>query len=218
MMTERELHAVPVPTLRRLPSYLAYLKSLQSAGRDVVSCTHIADHLGLDPTQVRKDIQAAGVLGKPKVGYYLPALIEGIEAVLGWNNVSEAFLVGAGSLGTALMGYEGFRDHGLNIVAAFDTDPEKIGTEIHGKKVLPLKKLPNLVERMHIQIGIITVPGLQAQEVATMMTDAGIVAVWNFAPAHIEVPEGTILENVQLAASLAVLSSKLAARLKASTS
>lgn len=217
-MTTTELHSIPVPTLRRLPGYLSLLRQLQRAGRDVVSATHIAESLRLDQTQVRKDLEATGVVGKPRVGYYLPGLIEAIENLLGWNSASEAFLVGAGALGTALLGYAGFKDNGLDIVAAFDADPEKVGKAIHGKQVLALKKLPGLVERMHVNIGIISVPGEHAQEVADLLVGSGIKAIWNFAPAHLTVPDEVILENVQLSSSFAVLSSKLTAALRTSGS
>lgn len=204
----------PEPTLRRLPGYHRFLKRLQGQGRPAVSCTHIADDLDLDPTQVRKDLAVTGIVGRPKVGYEVPALIAAIEHFLGWDSTTEAFLVGAGSLGTALMGYEGFREHGLSIVAAFDVDEAKIGGEVHGKRVMPLFKLANLAHRMHVHLGIITTPAEGAQQVADLMVEGGIRAVWNFAPVPLKVPEGVIVENVQLSSSLAVLSSKLAEALR----
>jgi len=213
-----EVNGIPVNTLRRLPSYLQYLRKLAARGRDVVSCTHLGEHLHLDPTLVRKDLQATGIVGKPKVGYSVPALIAAIEHLLGWDNVTDAFLVGAGSLGTALLGYDGFREHGLNIVAAFDVDPAKIGTTIHGKQVLPLDQFADLAARLHIHIGIITVPAESAQEVADLMVLSGIKAIWNFAPTDVQVPAGVIVENVRLSASLAVLSTRLAALLRAGQS
>lgn len=206
--------AAPEPSLRRLPSYYRFLKHLAAQGRGLVSCTHIAHELDLDPTQVRKDLAVTGVVGKPKVGYEVPVLMRAIESFLGWDNVTEAFLVGAGSLGTALLGYEGFREHGLNIIAAFDVEEAKIGQKIHGKQVLPLSKLSNLAARMHIHLGIITTPAEAAQDVADMMVAGGIRAIWNFAPANVRVPPGVIVENQQLASSLAVLSSKLAEALR----
>jgi len=199
----------PEPTLRRLPAYHRFLKRLETQGRAVVSCTHIAADLALDPTQVRKDLAVTGIVGRPKVGYAVPALIAAIEHFLGWDNTTEAFLVGAGSLGTALLGYEGFREHGLQIVAAFDVDDVKIGQQIHGKRVLPLRKLSSLARRMHVRLGIITTPAGAAQEVADLMVEGGIKGIWNFAPASLKLPAGVIVENMQLSSSLAVLSNKL---------
>lgn len=202
--------SAPEPTLRRLPSYYRFLTDLARAGRGLVSCTHIAHEFGLDPTQVRKDLAVTGIVGKPKVGYEVPVLVLAIRRFLGWDNVTEAFLVGAGSLGTALLGYEGFKDHGLNIIAAFDVEESKVGRKLHGRQVLPLSKLPNLAQRMHIHLGIITTPAAAAQEAADLLVEGGIKAIWNFAPAGLKVPPGVIVENQQLASSLAVLSSKLA--------
>ena len=129
---------VSVPTLRRLPVYHAYLKKVAGLGRPFVSCTQISAALNLVPIQVRKDLQSAGIDGKPRVGYEVPGLIKSLEEFLGWNNISEAYLVGAGDLGAALLGYRGFNDHGLDIVAAFDNDPRKIGQQIHGKEFYAL--------------------------------------------------------------------------------
>jgi redox-sensing transcriptional repressor len=193
--------------------YLRFLKQLKARGRQVVSCTHIARELGLVSTQVRKDFAITGIVGKPKVGYDVPALISAIETFLGWDNTRDAFLIGAGSLGSALMGYEGFKEYGLNIVAAFDSDPNKVGKPIHDKEVFPLEKLPDLVSRMHVLIGILTVPAKAAQDVANLMVLSGIRAIWNYAPAALEVPESVIVENMNLSASLAVLSSRLEAAL-----
>lgn len=200
----------PEPTLRRLPVYHRFLKRLQGQGRAAVSCTHITDDLSLDPTQVRKDLAVTGIVGRPKVGYEVTALIAAIEHFLGWDDTSEAFLVGAGSLGTALLGYDGFRGNGLDIVAAFDVDRTKVGTTIHGKRVMPLHKLVNLARRMHIHLGIITTPADGAQQAADLLVEGGVRGLWNFAPASLKVPSEIIVENVQLSSSLAVLSSKLA--------
>jgi redox-sensing transcriptional repressor len=113
-----------------------------------------------------------------------------------------------------LLGYPRFSDYGLNIIAAFDSDPDKVGNAIHGKEVLPLSKLPNLAQRMHILIGIITVPDTAAQEVADLMVAGGILAIWNFAPAQLRVPEDVMVHNENLYCSLASLSQKLAKRLR----
>lgn len=204
-----DIKAIPVPALKRLPSYLRFLKKLAGTGRDVVSCTHIAQDLRLDSTQVRKDLELTGITGRPRIGYIVSELITAIEEFLGWNNCRDAFLVGAGSLGAALIGYTGFRDYGLNIVAAFDADTRKVGALVHDVEVLPVSKLPELAERMHIHVGIITVPADAAQEAADLLVSGGILAIWNFAPAHITAPEGVIVENVHLSSSLAVLTARL---------
>ena len=200
---------VSEPTLKRLPQYHRILKEWQAAGRETVSCTDIGLNLALDPTQVRKDLESVGVVGRPRIGYVLANVIAELEQFLGWNNLNDAFLVGAGSMGSALLGYRKFEQCGLKIVTAFDLDPSKIGTPIHGKHVLPLQKLPNLARRMHILIGIITVPAAEAQAVADLMSEGGIRAIWNFAPIRLRVPEHVIVHDEDLYCSLAALSQKL---------
>ena len=206
-----DIKRVPEPAIRRLPLYRRMLLKLKANNRPVVSCTHIAEELHLLPIQVRKDIAMTGIVGKPRVGYEVDELINAIEEFLGWKNDNDAFLVGAGNLGSALLGYKGFRERGLNIVAAFDNDPAKVGKAIHGVEVLPLDHLDNLAQRMHVQIGVLTVDQIAAQDVANYMVLSGIRAIWNFTQVRLDVPRETILENVDLSASLAVLSSKLTA-------
>ncbi len=203
------LKIVSEPTLKRLPLYHRFLKESELAGRETISCTDIALHLDLDPTQVRKDLESVGVVGRPRIGYGLLNVIEELETFLGWNNVHDAFLVGAGSMGSALLGYRKFEQCGLKVVTAFDVKPAIIGTPIHGKQVLPLEKLPNLAQRMHILIGIITVPATEAQAVANLMVEGGIRAIWNFAPIRLHTPEHVIVHNEDLYCSLAALSQKL---------
>jgi len=216
LMKSKPPKTVPEPTLRRLPLYHRFLKELQATKQEFVSCTGIGMELDLDPTQIRKDLESVGIVGRPRIGYVLVHVIEKLEQFLGWNNVNDAFLVGAGSMGSALLGYRKFEQCGLKVVAAFDLDPSKIGTRIHGKHVLPLEKLPNLAHRMHILIGIITVPATEAQGVADLMVAGGIRAIWNFAPIRLRTPESVIVHNEDLYCSLAMLSQKLFAALEKS--
>lgn len=196
----------PHPTIRRLPSYLRLLKQLRVDGAQKISCTRIASELDLDSTQVRKDLALTGITGRPRIGYELSPLIEAIENFLGWNEISDAFLVGSGSLGRALIGYDNFRNCGLNIVAAFDVAEGKIGQDIFGRKIYHLKDMPGMAKSMGVKIGILTVPAQSAQEAADIMVASGIAGIWNFAPAKLDVPESVLVENVELVSSLAVLS------------
>ena len=216
MMAEAEIRPVSEATLRRLPSYLHVLQTLADRGRGVVSCSHIGEILHLDPTQVRKDLEATGIVGRPKVGYEIPALVEAIRGFLGWNNAKDAFLVGVGHLGTSLLGYQRFASCGVNIVAAFDAEPTKVGTIVHGRNVFPMEKLTDLARRMHIHIGILTVPATAAQDVADQMVAGGIQAIWNFAPAALQLPQEIIVQNENLYPGLAVLSNRLAEVLRTS--
>jgi redox-sensing transcriptional repressor len=204
-----EAKVVSEPALKRLPLYHRFLKEWQAGGHPTVSCTDIGADLDLDATQVRKDLESVGVVGRPRIGYLVSNVLDELEMFLGWKNLNDAFLVGAGSMGSALLGYRKFEQCGLKIVAAFDLDPSKIGTVIHAKHVLTLDKLPNLARRMHILIGIITVPATEAQAVADLMAAGGIRAIWNFAPVRLRVPPHVIVHNEDLYCSLAALSQKL---------
>ena len=136
-----------------------------------------------------------------------------IKSYLNWDNASEAILAGAGSLGSALLGYEGFEEYGLKIIAAFDADPGKIGTEIHGRSVFGVDRLAELVRRLQVRIGIICVPAAFAQEVADAMVAGGIRAIWNFANVSLKVPDEVVVQREVIAGGLAVLSVKMNRRL-----
>jgi len=195
---------VPMPTLRRLPRYYQYLERLHSTGQEQVSAARMAEVLGVHHTQVRKDLAIAGCQGRPKTGHLVAELLDAIKAFLRWDNHSEAFLVGVGSLGTALLKYPGFAQAGARIVAGFDLDPAKAG-KIGEIPVLPLAKLADLTVRMHIQVGILTVPAEAAQATAELMVASGIRAIWNFAPVTLELPGDVIVENLELFTSLSLL-------------
>jgi len=196
--------SVPMPTLRRLPRYYQFLERLQGAGQEQVSAAHMAEVLGVHHTQVRKDLAIAGCQGRPKTGHRVADLLAAIKVFLRWDNHSEAFLVGVGSLGSALLKYPGFSQAGARIVAGFDLDPAKAG-RVGDIPVLPLAKLPDLTARMHIQVGILTVPAEAAQPTAELMAASGIRAIWNFAPVTLELPDDVIVENLELFTSLSLL-------------
>ncbi len=208
-MTENSVPNYPVPSIQRLPIYLRYLKEIREKGTALISCTRIADEFGQLSVQVRKDLAITGIVGRPKIGYQVNDLIKAIEHFLGWDRQTSAFLIGLGNLGTAILRYEGFVEHGLNIVAAFDIDPEKQGYSFHNCVVYPLHKLPAMGKRHHIDIGILTVPSSAAQEAADMLVKIGIKAIWNYTPRKLDLPKDIICEEVKLSASFAVLSNRL---------
>ena len=195
-------------TLQRLPTYLSYLKTVQGAS-PYVSATAIAEALNMNHVVVRKDLASISSSGRPKVGYVREDLIRELEAFLGYDNTQDAVLVGAGQLGKALLNYGGFVEYGLNILAGFDTDPCTVNTEVGGKRILPMDRLEDLCRRMKVRIGIITVPGEHAQAVCNLLIHCGILAVWNFSNVHLEVPQGILVQNENMAVSLAILSNHL---------
>lgn len=201
--------SVPIPTLRRLPRYYQYLARLKGSGQEQVSAAHMAEVLGVHHTQVRKDLAITGCQGRPKTGHKVSELLSAIEGFLHWDSHSDAFLVGVGSLGTALMKYPGFEKAGARIVAAFDADPAKAGMRVGETPVLPMEKFSSLAERMHISVGILTVPPEAAQATADLMVGSGIRAIWNFAPVNLDLPDDIIVENLELFTSLAYLLRRL---------
>lgn len=203
------MSTISQPTLRRLPRYLSYLKSLGENAPEYISATGIAEALGLGQVQVRKDLAQVSNSGRPKVGYVTEQLIEEIETFLGYNNTHDAVIVGAGRLGQALLGYDGFHSYGLNILAAFDSDPDKLGESSSGKPIFGMDRLEHICHRLNVRIGVITVPSAQAQSVCDELVKAGIKAIWNFAPIHLYVPEGVLVQTENMAASLAMLSKHL---------
>lgn len=200
--------------LKRLPGYLAYLKSMPEDSGTHISATALANALGMGEVQVRKDLALVSDGGRPKIGYLKESLIEDIEQFLGYDNTNDAVLVGAGRLGCALLGYEGFAEYGLNILAAFDLEPPASGMDESGKPIYPMEKLAGFCNSHKVLMGIITVPASQAQQVVDQLIDCGIKAIWNFAPAHLEAPDNILIQTQNMATSLAVLSMHLQAQMK----
>ena len=206
---------VSLQTFHRMPQYLKTLYELRKEGRESVSSVTLAEMLNLTPSIVKKDLSQAKVQdGKPKVGYAVNDLIDDIENFLGYNNAKDAVLVGCGKLGQALLGYTGFADYGLNIIAGFDISDDVIGRKVQGKLILPTGKLEGAIKKLDIKIAILTVPQEHAQAMADALVKAGIRAIWNFTPAHISVPANVAVRNENMASSLAVLSAKLREILK----
>lgn len=199
--------------LKRLPGYLAYLKSLPDNGSPYISATSLANALGMGEVQVRKDLAMVSDGGRPKIGYQRLSLIDDIEQFLGYDNTTDAVLIGAGKLGQALMGYSGFEAYGLNILAAFDAKPFSEKTD-DGRPILPVSQMESFCRANKVLMGIITVPAAQAQQVCNQLIACGIKAIWNFAPIHLDVPGNILVQNENMATSLAVLSMHLQAQIK----
>lgn len=197
--------------LKRLPVYMAYLKSLDLENEEYISSSAVAKALDLNDVQVRKDLAAVcKSSGVPKRGFVIRDLISGISDFLGYENSTDAILIGAGKLGMALMSYGGFENYGIKIVAAFDSNPEAINNET----VFPIEKVPEICSKLKVKIGIITVPQSSAQAVCDLLVKSGIMAIWNFAPIHLKAPDEILVQNENMASSLAVLSDHLRKRLR----
>lgn len=201
--------AVPEPTLRRLPGYLSFFKSLKINGVEYVSSSHIANTFKMDATLVTKDLSYTGIKGRTKIGYEVEKLIASIIAFLDFNTTEKAFIFGVGNLGKALINYAGLNQYGLKIIAGFDVAPEVVNTKVKDVKIYALDEFRDLSQITPARIGIITTPDHKAQEIADLMVAWGIKAIWNFTPQSIKVPENIIVENTSIYADLAVLLNKL---------
>ena len=208
-MPQRLRRVAKQPSVQRLPAYLRLIKMLQEEGEDAVSTTYLAEMLDLQPIIVRKDLSVTGIVGRPRIGYDVTELIAAIESYLGWDQMRDAVLVGVGHLGTALLGYRGFTDYRLRVLAAFDTDPEKVGQTVHGCPVHAWDTATSFIDAHRIELAILTVPATVAQPAADALVAAGIHAIWNFSPVKLHLPQDVVAHQEDLTAGLGVLSLKL---------
>lgn len=209
----KKLKIPAVPSIRRLPAYLHIVKQARTEGNLYISGTLIAESLHLEPIQVRKDLAITGIIGKPKKGYPVEELIAAIEHFLRWDTVQQAVLIGAGNLGTALTGYQGFKDHGLEICAAFDSDSRKIGTSIHSVPIFGMDALADKITELRPALAILTAPSPSAQTIADKLVEAGIDAIWNFTNVKIKVPDTVLVQQEDLTSGYALLGVMMNTRL-----
>ena len=205
----KEADTVPEPTLRRLPWFLSNIKLMKDKGEQYVSSTQISKEINIDASQIAKDLSYVNISGRTRVGYNIDALIEVLESFLGFTNMHKAFLFGVGSLGAALLRDSGLHHFGLEIVAAFDVNPELVGKDLNGIPIYHSDDFEAKMKEYDVNIGVLTVPINIAQEITDKMVDGGIKAVWNFTPFRIRVPENIVVQNTSLYAHLAVMFNRL---------
>ncbi|MBQ4115197.1 redox-sensing transcriptional repressor Rex [bacterium] len=191
---------IPDKVINRLTLYHFILDNFRE-DEQYISSAKIAQLLNIDDSQVRKDLKYLDYPGKCRVGYEAKKLKHTIEDCLGFKQKRDAFIVGAGNLGSALAKYDSFKDYGLNILAMFDNDPKKIGTVINGKEVLSFTKVGNFVTKMGVDIAILTVPKECAVSAANYLAGAGIKYIWNFTPCILDVPKDVKVWNENLIGS-----------------
>ena len=195
--------------MRRLPWYLSNIKLMKEKGEQYVSSTQISKEINIDASQIAKDLSYVNISGRTRVGYNIDALIEVLESFLGFTNMHKAFLFGVGSLGAALLRDSGLHHFGLEIVAAFDVNPELVGKDLNGIPIFHSDDFETKMKEYDVNIGVLTVPINIAQEITNKMVDGGIKAVWNFTPFRIRVPENIVVQNTSLYAHLAVMFNRL---------
>ena len=200
--------AIPQPAMERLPLYLNYLKMRLAEGCEQISSAMIAQDLRLTGIQVRKDLAYVSS-GRPRTGRNVAALIACLEEALGYRREKRVVLAGAGRLGQALMSYDGFAHCGFRMVAAFDADEHRIGMAINGCLVYPSESIAAQTKSVGADYGIIAVPAAQAQAVCDRLVEGGVRAILCFAPVNLNVPRRVVVRNMDIAASLLLLSNSL---------
>ncbi|MBR5600509.1 MAG: redox-sensing transcriptional repressor Rex [Bacteroidaceae bacterium] len=209
MTTVTRIEKVPEPTLRRLPWYLSVCRLLKQQGEQYVSSTRLSKETNIVASQIAKDLSCVNIVGRTRVGYEIDNLLSVLEDFLGFTRVHKAFIFGAGRLGSALLNDKGLRQFGLEVVAAFDTNPRVVGSNVAGIPVFHINELEAKMKRYDVRIGILTVPIDRAQEVADKMVVWGIKAIWNFTPLRIRVPDDIVVQNTSLYAHLSLMFNRL---------
>ena len=200
---------IPKPTLRRLPWYLSNAKLMKEKGEKYVSSTQISRQINIDASQIAKDLSYVDISGRTRVGYEVDLLIQVLEDFLGFTNLHKAYLFGVGSLGGALLRDSGLSHFGLQIVGAFDINPNLVGTTVEGIPIYHTDEFEERRAKDGVKIGVLTVPINIAQDITDKMVAGGIQAVWNFTPFRIRVPETIVVQNTSLYAHLAVMFNRL---------
>ncbi len=197
---------VPVPTLERLATYLRFLLDLEQSQVATISSAEVERQTGVNAAQFRKDLTYFGQFGKPGVGYNVAELQSHITRTLRMDREQKVILVGAGNLGSALIGYPGLQEHRLLLVAVFDNNHSKIGRPLWNLEIQDTSSLKEANETLEARIAILAVPAPAAQKVAEQLIEAGIRAILNFAPVILKLPPHVYVRNVSFLQELAVLS------------
>jgi len=197
---------VPIPTLERLATYLRFLIDLDQANVETISSAEVESQTGINAAQFRKDLSYFGEFGKPGVGYNVAELQSRIAHILQIDHEQRVILVGAGNLGSALVGYPGLQEHRFNLVAVFDNNYGKIGRPLWDIEIRDVATVTEINQKLGARIAILAVPASAAQKVAELLVEAGIRAILNFAPVLLRVPSNVYVRNVSFLQELAVLS------------
>jgi redox-sensing transcriptional repressor len=199
-------------TVRRLSLYLRFLEESAQRGVVTISSDELARRGGTTSAQVRKDLSFFGSFGKRGLGYSVPELTDSLREILGLRREWRVIIVGAGKIGTALAQYRGFRQRGFRVIAVYDRDPKKVGTQWDSMIVRDIATIVEDIAKEEPDIAVLTTPGEEAQAVVNQLIGAGIRALLNFAPVQLQVPADVTLKNVNMAMELEGLSFALTNR------
>lgn len=197
---------VSMTVIRRLPKYYRYLGELLNKGITRISSQELSKLTGFTASQIRQDLNNFGGFGQQGYGYNVEDLHKQLGIILGLDKMYNAVIAGAGNLGQAIANYKGFEDAGFKVLSLFDKNPKMIGLKIRDIEIRDVDLLEQYIKDNDVEIGIITTPKDNAQEVADIYARSGIKGIWNFAPADLIVPDDIVVENVHLNESLFTLS------------
>ncbi len=200
------MESISKAAFRRLPRYHQILSAFEALGREFISSRELSEILEINETLVRKDMADLKIRGKQNQGYGIAVLRKRIEDFLGLLEVTEALVVGAGHLGTALATYSGFKHYGLEIAGVLDNDPNRIGSMIGGHEVTSVFRLASMIQKFKVKLVILCVPKDVAQEITDIAVKAGVKAIWNFTPQELSVPDGVKVRNEQIIGGFMALS------------
>ena len=192
--------------IQRLPRYYRHLSALRAQGETRISSRMLAEMLGLTASQIRQDFNNFGGFGQQGYGYNVEHLYKEIGRILGLDVIHNFIIIGAGNLGQALGNYLNFERRGFIFRGMFDINPQLVGRDVRGVKVMPMEEMERFVRENDIDIAVLTIPKTSAVEVAERLAANGIRAIWNFAHVDLNVPEGIQVESVHLSDSLMKLS------------
>lgn len=200
---------LPEPTLRRLPWYLAYVEMLKNKKIEYVSSTQIAKEINVDASQIAKDLSFLNIKGKTRIGYEVSSLMKELVDFLGFKRKHDAFMIGVGSLGAALIQDVGLAQYGLNIVAGFDIDKQLTGKSIGNVPIYDIALLQECQQKYGVSIAVLAVPVEQSQAAADIVMAGGITAIWNFTPFRIKAPAHIVIQNTSIYAHLALMYNRM---------
>lgn len=187
---------IPDIVIGRLPIYLRALQQMASEGRQVTSSQELGERLGISAAQIRKDLSQFGEFGKQGTGYNIGYLANQLREILKVTRVWDVAIIGAGDIGRALAGYNGFNERGFRIKMIFDNKPELIGTNAGSFVIKDAKTIKSDIQAAGIKMAMIAVPASHAQEVADQLVEAGVKAILSYAPVNLNVPAGVRVQNI----------------------
>lgn len=201
-----ETKEISQAVIGRLPRYLRYLGDLKDEGVERISSQELSELMKVTASQIRQDFNNFGGFGQQGYGYNVEYLYQEIGKILGLDQTHNFIIIGAGNLGKALGNYMNFERRGFIFRGMFDKNPELVGQDVRGVKVMPMEELESFVRENDIDIAALTIPKTGAVDITDILVENGIRAIWNFAHVDLNVPEGILVENVHLSDSLMKLS------------